>query len=156
MKKYSIMALILFLLFFAYNIDASEVKVKVEVKDFHIALSKCTEYTDGKKTVIGNVEGQCQTEEIKSDGSKIVCNFDMDKLALASTYYMPKTDSDEDINTLSGDYNINFKMNMPEIDFDNTGKDGEEFNFNLKMMLPEIKIEKNKTPAELLIEGSCK
>ena len=44
-------------------------------------------------------------------------------------------------------------MDIPEVDID---KIDDDTVFNFKMALPKIKLERTKTPSEILIEKSCK
>ncbi|MGN0929624.1 MAG: hypothetical protein ACI4N3_03205 [Alphaproteobacteria bacterium] len=122
-----------------------------ELNDYQKALIKCEPFKDGNKTIIGFVDGQCRTEETVDD-KKVVCNFYKSDLETAAKFYT--SDDSNILKTLAGKYNIDFKMDIPEFNVDKNEDDDETFNF--KFNLPKIKIERDKSPAEVLIEESCK
>ena len=75
----------------------------------------------------------------------------IDFLKTASEFYADKESNI--LKTIAGNYNFDFKMDIPEVDID---KKDDDTVFNFKMALPKIKLERTKTPSEILIEKSCK
>lgn len=123
-----------------------------ELNDYQKALIKCESFKDGNKTIIGFVDDKCRTEEVV-DGKTVVCNFYKSDLKTAAKFY---ANNDSNIlKTLAGKYNIDFKMDIPEFNVDKNEED-DDTSFNFKFALPKIKIERDKSPAEVLIEESCK
>lgn len=122
----------------------------VELTDYQKALLNCESFNDGNKTIIGFVDDKCKTEEIIDD-KKVVCNFEKDDLKIASEFYADKESNI--LKTIAGNYNFDFKMDIPEVGID---KKDDDTVFNFKMALPKIKLERTKTPSEILIEKSCK
>ncbi|MBD5398825.1 hypothetical protein HDR60_04970 [bacterium] len=135
---------------FNISIDSDKYEDK-ELNDYQKALIKCEPFKNGNKTIIGFVDGQCRTEEIVDD-KKVVCNFYKSDLETASKFYA--SEDSNILKTLAGKYNIDFKMDIPEFNVDKNEDDDTSFNF--KFALPKIKIERDKSPAEVLIEESCK
>lgn len=135
----------------SFNISFDSDKFDKELNDYQKALINCKAFKSSNRTIVGFVDGKCQTEEISGD-KKVVCNFKKEDLKTAVKFY-----ADEDNNifkTLAGKYNIDFKMDIPEFNVNKNEDDDETFNF--KFALPKIKIERDKSPVEMVIEESCK
>lgn len=128
------------------SLDASDFS---ELNDFQKALLSCEPFETESISIIGFVDGKCQTKEI-SNGKNIICNFNKDDLKTIAPFYS----KDNVASVISGNYNIDFKMDIPK--FDMQKNDDDSFNLNLNMALPKIKIEKSKSPAQIIIEQSCK
>ena len=133
---------------FNISIDSSKYDNN-NLSDYQKALFECKTFKEGNKSIIGFVDGKCKTEEIVDDKT-VVCNFEKDDLKTVVSFYEKDVSI---LKTLAGSYNIDFKMDIPEVNVD---EDNDDTLFNFKMALPKIKIEKTKTPAEILIEKSCK
>lgn len=135
----------------SFNISIDSDKFDNELNEYQKALIDCKPFKEGNRTIVGFVDDKCQTEELSED-KKVVCNFKKEDLKTVAKFYV-----DEDSNvfkTLAGKYNIDFKMDIPEFNVDKNEDDDETFNF--KFALPKIKIERDKSPAEVVIEESCK
>ncbi len=166
MKKYLILLLFTFLSSVSYaSIEINDTKIPTGFsEDFIDNLEDCDEYSEQNRGFEYKILGfddndNCIIERsallIEAEGldNKDTCSFPKDKLEAISDFYKEMSDKKEDI--LKGDYNIDFKMKMPEIDFSEDGDD--IFNFSIKKLeMPDIKIEKIKGEIELLIEDSCK
>ena len=122
---------------------------KSNFNDFQKALVNCDEFETPSKSIIGFVDGKCQTKEIVGDKT-IICNFNKEDLDIIAPFY----DDNNVASSLSGNYNIDFKMDLPKIDIKESDEDN--FNLNLNFALPKIKVEKTKSPAQIIIENSCK
>ena len=139
----------------SFNISINTDKYdETEFNEYQKAIVDCVPVADGDRKIVGMIDGKCKIEAVISD-KKVVCNFDTEDLPTIAKFYSGDKDEDNFLKMLSGKYNIDFKMDIPQFNVEKNEEDDDTL-FNFKFGLPKLKIERNKSPVELIIEKSCK
>lgn len=138
---------------FNISIDTDKYDNK-ELTEKQKAIIDCEPVSDGDNKIVGMVDGKCKIEAV-IDNKKVVCNFEPDDLPTVARFYGADDDDTNFLKMLGGKYNIDFKMDIPEFNVEKN-EDDDDTSFNFKFGLPKLKIERNKSPVEVIIEKSCK